>query len=237
MSTQAGDGLYGSIKAAVIRAGRLSSACVPLSGATNGAASKAVITLQATADYETGDEFNQKNGNGDLMIAVKDNDKLKRLNLQMELATRDFELINILTGATLLASGGVTYGFARLGTAAATPSPVSLEIWTKVAVSSGSCVTTGSGQWFRHVYPKVVWTLGDSDFGNSVATVKLTGVAEGNPNWGNGPWNDYPAFTSVPSDTPEFEFLDPVYTDPTLASGSGGVLPSAGGGFLSVPAQ
>lgn len=237
MSTQAGDGLYGSIKAAVIRVGKLSGACVPLSGANMGAASKAVITMQATADYETGDEFNQKNGNGDLLISVKDNDKLKRLNLQLELATRDYELISVMTGATLLASGGVTYGIARLGTASSTPSPVSMEIWTKVAQASGSCAATGSGQWFRHVYPKVVWTLGDSEFGNSVATVKMTGVAEGNPNWGNGPFNDYPDYTAVPSDTPEFEFLDPTYDTPAAVTGSGGVLPALGGGFLTVPAQ
>ena len=234
---QAGNGLYGSIKAAVIRVARLDASCSPISGATNGAASKAVIMLQAQAEYETGEEFTQKNGLGDLMISVKDNDKLKRMNLTMELATRDFELLEIMTGATLLASGGTTMGISRRGTSLTTPDPVSVEIWTKVATSSGSCVATGSGQWFRNVYPKVVWTLGDTDFGNSIATVKMTGVAEGNPNWGaNGPFNDW-AYTAIPSDTPEAWVLDSAYSSPADVAANGGVLPAALGGYLAVPAQ
>jgi hypothetical protein len=235
--TQAGNGLYGSIKAAVVRVARLDAACSPVSGATNGAASKAVITLQAAAEQETGDEFNQKNGLGDLLISVKDNDKLKRMNLTLDLATRDFELIEVMTGATLLTSGGVNIGIARRGTSSTAPDPVSVEIWTKVATSSGSCASTGSGQWFRNVYPKVVWTLGDSDFGNSIATVKMTGVAEGNPNWGaNGPFNDW-YYTAIPSDTPEAWILDSVYDSPADVTGSGGVLPASGGGYLAVPSQ
>jgi hypothetical protein len=171
------------------------------------------------------------------MISVKDNDKLKRMNLTMELATRDFELLEIMTGATLLVSGGTTFGVSRRGTSVETPNPVSVEIWTKVATSSGSCVATGSGQWFRNVYPKVVWTLGDTDFGNSIATVKMTGVAEGNPNWGaNGPYNDW-YYTAIPNDTPEAWVLDSYYSSPATVSGSGGVLPAALGGYLTVPAQ
>jgi hypothetical protein len=234
---QAGNGLYGSIKAAVIRVARLDASCSPISGSINGAASKAVIMLQAQAEYETGEEFTQKNGLGDLMISVKDNDKLKRMNLTMELATRDFELLEIMTGATLLTSGGTTFGVSRRGTSVETPNPVSVEIWTKVATSSGSCVATGSGQWFRNVYPKVVWTLGDTDFGNSIATVKMTGVAEGNPNWGaNGPFNDW-NYTAIPNDTPEAWVLDSYYSSPATVSGSGGVLPAALGGYLLVPGQ
>lgn len=230
--------LYGSIQVAVIRVAQLSSACAPISGSSKGAASKAIISIQAQAEYETGQEYVQKNGTGDLMVSVKANDKLKRLNLTAEIATRDFELIQIMTGATLITSGGTTFGIARAGIGDVAPNPVSVEAWTKVAQSAGSCAGETTGQWYRTVYPKSVWTLGDTDLGDSVATVKMTGVAEGNPNWtGNGPFNDWP-FGAIPSASPELWTIDPTYTDPAAAIGSGGVLASGAlGGYVAVPAQ
>jgi hypothetical protein len=236
---QAGNGLYGSIKVAVVRAARLDASCTPVSGATNGAASKAIVRLQAAAENEAGQEYQQKNGSGDILISVKDEDRLKRMNLQLELATRDFELIELLTGATAISSGasGGTIGISRRGVGSAAPSPVSLEIWTKVATSAGSCATAGSAQWFRNVYPKVVFSMGDSEFGDSVAMVMLTGIAEANPNWGDGPFNDWPAYTTIPSNAPEAIVLDDTYADPAQTTANGGVLPAAGGGYLAVPSQ
>lgn len=232
--TQVGSGLYGSIKTAVIRIARLSAACAPVSGASEGAASKAIISMQAQAEYETGTEYTQKNGQGDLLISVKDEDKLKRLNLSLEMATRDFELISLMTGATLVTSGGTNYGIQRRGVGATAPQPVSMEIWTKVGQSAGTCAATASGQYFRHIYPKVTWTLGDTDLGDAVATVRMTGVAEGNPNWtSNGPFNDW-YYGAIDGTTPEIWALDPVYSDPVTS-----IVPSSGtaGGFITVPAQ
>jgi hypothetical protein len=236
-SNQVGNGLYGSIKAAVVRVAKLSASCAPISGANNGAVSKAVVQLQAQAQYETGTEYTQKNGLGDILFSVKDSDKLKNLTLNLEIATRDFELIALMTGATPIVSGSYTAGLARRGTSQSAPNPVSLEVWTKVASGTGTCVT-GSGQWFRTVYPKVEWTLGDTDYGASIATYRMTGVAEGNPNWGaSGPFSDFPTgYTGISNfnDSPEFQFIDTQYTDPALAKGSGGVMNSAGGGYIDV---
>jgi hypothetical protein len=236
---QAGNGLYGSIKVAVVRVARLNAACTPISGATNGAASKAIVRLQASAELETGQEYQQKNGSGDILISVKDEDRLKRMNLQLELATRDFELIELLTGATAITSGasGGVVGISRRGIGLAAPSPVSVEIWTKVATSAGSCASVGTAQWFRNVYPKVVFSMGDSEFGDSVAMTMLTGVAEANPNWGNGPFNDWPAYTALPATSAEVLVLDSTYTDPAETVANGGVLPASGGGYLTVPVQ
>lgn len=234
---QVGNGLYGSIKAAVVRVAKLSASCVPISGANNGAVSRAIVQLQAQAQYETGTEYTQKNGLGDILFSVKDSDKLKNLNLNLEIATRDFELIALMTGATPIVSGSLTSGLARRGTGQTSPGAVSVEVWTKVASGTGTCVT-GDSQWFRTVYPKVEWTLGDTDYGASIATYRLTGVAEGNPNWGStGPFSDFPTgYTGISnfSDSPEFQFIDTAYSDPTKVKGSGGVMNSAGGGYISV---
>ena len=65
----------------------------------------------------------------------------------------------------------------------------------------------------------------------------MTGVAEGNPNWGaNGPYNDW-YYTAIPNDTPEAWVLDSAYSSPAEVAASGGVLPAALGGYLLVPGQ
>ena len=138
---------------------------------------------------------------------MRDLDKLKRMNLQMELCTRDLELLEILTGATLYTVDGTVSGLARRGVGAADPDAVSLELWTKAISTSGACQVAGQS-WWRWVYPRAVFTLGDTALENGIATVQLTGFADPNPVWGNGPWNDWPATVFPDPDSPEHFVLD-----------------------------
>jgi hypothetical protein len=197
----------GSAKVCALRVARLADDCTAIPGSTNGAVSTAIVRLQSSPEYDTGQEFLQKNGCGDICLSLRDLDKLKRMTLQMELCTRDLELIEILTGATLYTVDGEVAGLARRGVGADDPAGVSLELWTRAIDTQGSC-GVGGQRWWRWVYPRATFTLGDTTLENGIATVNLSGFAEPNAVWGNGPWNDWPASAFPDPDSPEHFVLD-----------------------------
>lgn len=214
----------GSARVCVIRVSRLNATCSCVAGATGAVVSSAIVRLAASPEYETGDEFIQKNGCGDIEVTVKDVDRLKRINLQLELATRDMELLELLTGGTLYIDGlGEPEGFARRGIGAAANNPVAVELWTRAVGTSGTCQADTSS-WWRWTYPKATFTLGDTTLENGIATVQLTGFAEANPNYGNGCFNDWPAEDDIDPDSPEHFVFD-------------AAPPTAACGYITVPAQ
>lgn len=293
----------GSARVCGLRVVRLNSACEIVVGANNAVVSTAIVRLVSSPEYETGDEFIQKNGCGDICLYVKNADKLKRMNLTMELCTRDMALLELLTGGNLYtetaeaadtvsnkaltsnvatittstahgysvgdqvtiagvdatfngtytvtsvpttttftfaktaanvpsaaATGTATkvpnvIGFARRGVGAADPDPVSVELWTKAIPTgtSGACAVAGTEEWWRWVYPRATFTLGDVTHENGIGLVSLTGFADPNPNWGNGPFNDWPTSDTFDVDSPEHFILD--------ASGP----PAAACGYTTVP--
>lgn len=208
-------GLYGSLKLCVIRVARIDpSTClfVETTGDnTEAVVSKAAVSLKSSPEYDTGEEYIQKNGCGDIVISVKDCDRLKRVNLEMELCLRDLELLELLTGGNLyskIINGQATnIGLGRRGVGLACQSPVSIEVWSKAADASGDCVTPDLG-WWRSVWPKATLTLQDVELGNQIAMIRLSGFGEPNPNWRNGPFNDWPADETLDPAEPEAFVLD-----------------------------
>lgn len=222
-------GVWGSAKACALRVARLGTDCAPVVGATNGVATSAIIRLAATANVEAGEVYQLKNGCGSIAVRSRESDKLTDMGLTLDLATRDFELIELLTGATLLLNAATpvkNIGIARRGVGATNPSFVSLEVWTQSIDDGGVCAVGGVNPgWFRVIYPRATFTLGDTTVENGVATVSLTGFGTQNPQWGNGPWNDYPATGTLPTTVAEAIILD--------AAGP----PVLQNGYIAVPAQ
>lgn len=222
-------GVWGSAKACGLRVARLGADCAPVAGATNGVATSALIKLTAKANNEAGEVYQLKNGCGQVVVRSRESDKLTDMGIDLELATKDFELIELLTGASLIlnsATPAKTIGFARRGVGLVGPSFVSLEIWTQSIDDGGVCAVGGVNPgWFRVIYPRATFALGDNTIENGVATVTLTGFGTQNPSWGNGPWNDYPGTGTLPATSPEAVVLD--------AAGP----PTLQGGYIAVPVQ
>lgn len=203
----------GSARVCALRVTRLDSTCQIVKGANNAVSSTAIVRLVSSPEYETGDEFIQKNGCGDICLYVKNADKLKRMNLTMELCTRDMEMLEMLTGASLYTGAAGVIGLSRRGVGADDPDPVSLELWTKAIPSgtSGACAAVGAGaSWWRWVYPRATFTLGDVTHENGIGLVSLSGFADPNPYWVNGPFNDWPANQILDQESPEHFVLDTV---------------------------
>lgn len=218
------DECVGQYQVAAVRAVRLDATCAPVAGTNNVIATSALITLSASPEIEEGDEFEPKGASGQICWSVKDCDRIKRWNLDGEFCTFDYELIEMMTGASLLTGAAMgtydmkTTGIAHSGLNAACPNGVQLEVWTRTAVGTGTC---GAGSAFapyvRHLFPKVIITPGDSTFENDAMTFAFTGRSEPNSEW-----------TDLNTDWPALELpsaLDSGYLQawdeaiPTLACG------------------
>lgn len=220
---------YASKQLCAIRAARLGANCNPVSGANNGFASSGIISIQASPDKETGEEFSQKDGCGRLVHYSQDQDRLKKLNLTLEFTGFDFEAIEILTGNELIMDGeGNVIGISDEGINADISNGAYLEVWTKSVLGGASCagdsIEEGAG-WFRTVFPKTILSLDDQSYENAVATVSVSGYGFSNPTLTDvGPFNDYPTAGALNPDSPRHVFLD-IAGPPTL-----------GCGYIDVPA-
>jgi hypothetical protein len=215
----------GTAKVCGIRVSRLSPTCACVAGVNNAVSTSAIVRIDSTPEYETGDDYTQKNGCGDICLSLKDCDQLKRMNLELELCVRDMELLELLTGAhlysqTFAPAAAQVAGYSRRGVGQSCPDPVSVEIWSKVIDNTGACsdVTDSTPLYWRTIWPRATFTLGDVSFANEIATINLSGFAEPNPAFLDGCFNDVPAGVVLEPTSPEHYFLDAA-GPPTLACG------------------
>lgn len=222
--------IIGQYQACVLRAVRLDDDCTPLTGTSAAALTTGLATLTVDPEIEEGDVFEPKNACGDIMFSVRDCDRIKRLNIDLELLVWDFEFLELLTGASLVvgATGGtfennvigLEYpGFADAGC----PNGASLEIWTKTASGSSQCSGSGGALYMRTLLPKVNLQFGSRTFEGDVANVTLSGYSEHNPNWGTGAYADWPGDDPVSANTPLAMALDEsIPTVQSIGNGKGG---------------
>lgn len=178
------------IHACRMRVARLGSDGVPLPGANNLYVSSALSVLTFTPNITAGDEFEVKNGCGETCLAYKDCDRIKWLDVELQLCTPDPELHEILVGGVVLQNGaGRGYGYPRLNEASC-PDGVSIEAWGRRVDAAGASDPTFPYAWW--VLPRVYLQLGARTMENGPLSNPFTGHAIENPNWYDGPLNDWP---------------------------------------------
>lgn len=182
-----------SLQVCTMRVARLEANGVPDPGAGNVYVTDTLITLGADPVITEGTDFEQPNGCGGIIVSYKDCDRLKRFNLTMTLATPDPELWEFFAGGTILRNdGGDAIGWQAPEIGVDTcPYGVSVEVWTKAIVDGHQA---DEDPWYWWAFPRTKWSIGGGakNFGNEIMTHPLTGFAEENPNWFDGPLNDWP---------------------------------------------
>lgn len=188
---------FASLQACAIRVSKLTTAGAPNAGSTNGYVSDALVSVQASVNLQTGDEFTQKDGCGNIAQYFKDCDHIKSLTFTMNLCQLDAQLISFLTEGTLFTSGGNGIGFEYPAVTADCPSGVCFEVWTKAWDGTQQAVptfTSPDAAYWHFVFPKTQWVLGNIQLDNSIMVVPVTGQGfENSSITANGPFNDWPA--------------------------------------------
>ncbi len=174
----------GSVQVCAMRATRLSSGGVPVSGADSVVA---VVPVEVTTTPQViaGDAFNQKDGCGSLCIDFKDRDRIERTALGLTLCYNDAPLLELLTGGTLVTVGGVPVGF-KAPESDTIPDPVCFETWSKAVIGGGLAI------YIHRIWPFTEWTQGAETLNNGVNNLPLIGNGRGNASIGFGPVGDWP---------------------------------------------
>lgn len=209
MATNLAGGVnLGQLNACVLRAARLNSNCAPTGGVNGGIVTAALMTLTADPDVDEGQVFEPKTACGQYLYTYEDEPVIKRYNITGEIGLFDWEMMALLFGGDLIlgrAAGsyaGKAIGYADKRFGAAPSNGVYLEVIVpNVLPGAGVClgsavaapVATG------YIFGRVKLTPGQSMFENDVKRMTFTGRANQNPSLYNGPWNDYPGSTYIPT--------------------------------------
>lgn len=197
------------VQVCMLRVAKLEPNGVPKPGPGNLYVTDSIIRLSAEPEIAEGEDFEQKNGCGAVCVSFKDCDRIKRINLELQVCTHDPELTEMLVGGLLLKSGANTrgYAFPSVGDEPCS-NGVSIEAWSKNIVGDAQHPTF---PYVRFVYPRTYWQMGPRVQENGIMELTFRGFGVENPNWFNGPGNDWPydssrvamyAFdTSVPTPT------------------------------------
>lgn len=179
-----------SIDGCAMRVARLAADGTTPAGATNGYVTNKFMRVNFDPQYEEGETFRSRTACGELAVNARDREVLSGVNVELELAYPDAEMYELLTGGTLITTGGDSSGYAipQLG-AVANPNGISLEVWSRRRNADGSVPATGP--YYRWVLPRLYFRIGARPIQRGPMTHAFVGYAEENPQWGSGPNNDW----------------------------------------------
>lgn len=176
-----------SISVMAIRVTRLNADSTLVTGASASyVLTSDLISLSFTSEYEEGDEFVQKGGDGTVCTSYKAPDTLKRVTLEVAICNPDPEFSWIIGGGTLLSAGGKTVGYAMPETGVdGNPNGVAIEVWSK-AIQNGK--PAAQNPYWHWVFPYAVLRPGgDRVLENGILANSFEGWGVGNSGFGDGP--------------------------------------------------
>lgn len=186
-----------SVSASVIRLTRLTASGALATGPSSSYVSKSFISVSMTPEYEEGDEFIQKNANGDICVNVKKPNTLKRINLEIAICNPDPYFTELASGGDLLGNGK---GWAAPAIGAdPTPNGVAIEVWSNAYIDGKPA---GTDPYFHWIFPYArLQQGGDRVIENGLLATSFEGWGVGNAAFDTGntvaPWA-YPEVAGRP---------------------------------------
>ena len=179
----------GQVQAFRMRLTKLDSNGVPTPGAGKMYVTSSLVTLSTTPVYKEGTEIEQENGAGEVCVYFTGDPTFKKVQGEITICTPDPRLMEFLGGCAVLTDGNAL-GFAYPPLGTLTPTPISVELWTK-RVDDGVVDDEFPYGWW--VLPRVKnLRIGAAEFGNMAVLPKFTFNAYENANWYDGPLNNFP---------------------------------------------
>lgn len=180
---------YSVVRGKRVRVTKLDACGAPPAPAATDAlvTSSGFISVAYAMEFEEGDEFIQKNANGDLCINTKACDQFKRLTVTISFCEVDPDLLSMVTGNMVEVDGaGDSVGFRVSNN---TPcANFALELWS--GLGDDACDLTGNEEYGYFLLPFVKnGTLRDFTIENGPATFEIAGWTDGSSEWGTGPYN------------------------------------------------
>jgi hypothetical protein len=176
-----------------VRVTRLNADGTPTPGPNNVYISAKPIQLVVTPVYSAGKDLELDGGCDCLIASYRGDDKLKRFDFELDLGQIEWDMVEMLTGSTIVTSAGANVGvmFPVNQFQCTTPAQplVGFEGWQHNWIQDHLDPVYPYTQW---VFPGSKWAIQAMTLGNDFTQPKLTGFSRGNPNWGTGIYHDLP---------------------------------------------
>jgi hypothetical protein len=178
-----------SVYAVMMRLAVLEQDGVPLPGARNLYVTDALVKLTATPVYYQSPVVEIPNASGALCVNLNTRKVLKWYDLALEICNLDPEVDNMLVGGETFSSAGfVIGGSVPAAGAISAPFGVSVELWSKHIVGSDQDTVWPYIQW---ILPRTYWSPDAVTWDINHQARMFQGFTSENPNWYNGPANDW----------------------------------------------
>ncbi len=182
----------GSVYALGMRVCRLDRTGAPIVGAGNAYVTDNLVRLDFTMNYREGEEKERTNGTGRACLYYKAPDTVRGLTINtLELCYPDPELEEFLSsGDVLVDAAGDTMGYAapQIGTDVA-GTGVGIELWSSAIHDDG---IDDAFPYMRWLFPREkLRETGTRSVGPDPIALTYEGNGQQNPNYGNGPFNDW----------------------------------------------
>lgn len=177
------------IKGTHLRVVSVDACGVPVTGASAlTIVTKGFVQVQMEPQYEDGEEFFEKNADGDACVNQKDKPILKRMQLTVDFCEVDPALTAHVLDARLLTDGAAATGTGFAVQEGAPETRFSMEVWQRVA-GSGACDASGAQRYIYHAWPNVGNAqVGSYTVENGRSTLQFISETESaSPLWGDGP--------------------------------------------------
>lgn len=165
---------------------------VPLPGSENLYVTSALTVLTLGTNVADGTEIEERNGGDEVCVAFLGDPSLKWGTVSIELCTPDPYAEAILSGGDVLSLGGdAPAGFAFPAIGPLRSNGIGIEVWAH-RINAGDVDPDYPYAWWA--LPKVKKLVAqDRNLGNEAQKPSYQGIALENPNWYDGPTNDWPA--------------------------------------------
>jgi|SRR5688572_18260405 len=173
-----------------VRVTLLDSCGQPVTGSCSTVVSDGIISVGPTKEYEDREEFFVKNGDGIFCVRETNPPILKWINLVLTFCNVDPEMVNLMTGNSLVADDADSprnIGYNEDENSALL-SNFAFEGWTRLANQGVAC--TGGTEYGYVLYPFVKeGTIGDITYENGAANFIVNARTSSSSLWGVGPYN------------------------------------------------
>ena len=178
-----------------IRATRLDSVGNPEAGPNNTYVSDKPIQLAVTPQIQAGDDKTLVGGCDCIVAQYRGFDKLKYFTLELDLGQIEFELQEMLLGASLITDAGDGVGIWW---------PASQEFSCSEPAQPNICFEGWQDAWeddhqaaspnryIHWIWPSSYWQIAAHTLANDFFQPKLTAFTRGNSVWGEGIYADQP---------------------------------------------
>lgn len=177
------------VKGTHLRIVKVDTCGVPVTGVDSlVVVTKGFVQVEMEPQYEDGEEFFERNADGQACLNQQDPPTLKRFQLSIDMCEVNPAATSYIVDGRLLTEGAAVTG---TGFAAKEGEPLtrfSLEVWQRVG-GSGACDASGVERFVYHAWPNV----GDSQIGtytieNGRSTLQFIALTRAaSLLWGDGP--------------------------------------------------